>query len=84
MQPLKTGGVRYSDTVSRFLQKVKHDTSSTPRMLTPSEQASLRLHARETGAQAKDIATKRGVRVRRINDKAVSRDPQSGRFIYKK
>ena len=60
MKPLKTGGVRYSDTVSSFLQKVKHDTSSTPRMLTISEQESLRLHARETGAQARAIARVQG------------------------
>ena len=60
MKPLKADVMSYSDAVSSFLQKLKHDNSSTPRMLTPSEQRSLRLHARETGAQAKAIAKQQG------------------------
>ena len=83
MQPSKTGGVRYSDTVSSFLQKVKHDTSSTPRMLTPSEQRSLRLHARETGTQAKAIAKQHSAK-RKTSRVTLSRDSKNGKFVTKK
>lgn len=40
----KTGGENASDTVLNFLRNLKRDTSSTPRMLTPSEQESLRTY----------------------------------------
>ena len=79
MKPSKTGGVRYSDTVSSFLQKVKHDTSSTPRMLTLSEQRSLRLHVKETGAQARAIARRQG-----LNNKVGKSNRPSGKLASKK
>lgn len=45
--PLSNGGKRNSDTVSTALPNRKPDTSSTPRMLTPSEIASLRQSKQE-------------------------------------
>ncbi len=39
---LKTGGGKPTGTTSDFLRSLKLDTSKEPRMLTPSEQDSLR------------------------------------------
>ena len=41
MATLNQSGSPYSATVSTFLQNLKQDTSSKPRMLTESEQKSL-------------------------------------------
>jgi len=83
MKTSKTDGVKYSDTVSSFLQKVKQEASSTPRMLTPSEQESLRLHAIETSAQARAIARKHSAKGR-VDRGSISRDENTGRLVAKK
>lgn len=44
MDNSKTGGEATTDTVSSFLRNLKRDTSNGARMLTPSEQDSLRRH----------------------------------------
>ena len=44
---LKTGGRKPTDTTSDFLLSLKLDTSKEPRMLTPSEQDSLRRHSKQ-------------------------------------
>lgn len=50
--------MKYSDEVQHFLDMLKLDNPIGPRMLKPSEQQLLRLHAKETGRQAKAMAKK--------------------------
>lgn len=51
-----SGGATASVMASIFLQSLKQDTSSAPRMLTPSERASLRQYKNEIHKQVRDAA----------------------------
>lgn len=48
-----SGGATASVMASTFLQSLKQDTASAPRMLTPSEQASLRQYKSEIHMQVR-------------------------------
>ncbi|WP_304706614.1 hypothetical protein [Haliea sp. E1-2-M8] len=68
MATLKNGGKKYSATVSTFLQKTKQDTSTAPRMLTVSEKASLRQHARETSVMMRAMVKQRKAQLKQTQE----------------
>ena len=47
VKSLNIGGEKPTGTTSDFLRSLKHDTSKEPRMLTPSEQNSLRRYSKQ-------------------------------------
>lgn len=53
-----SGGKTVSAMTSAFLQSLKQDTSSAPRMLTPSEQESLRQYKAEINSTVKALKQK--------------------------